>query len=95
MLKYSMEPVVDPYDLAEAIQEKFGDTSLGTYADNMEFALFGEDYTNYTCQSYTFDCEPTPSYGVDEEMAQIRSYANKILREAFPDRTSVLISIYW
>ena len=95
MLSYSMKPVVDPYDLAKAIEQKFGREALSGCENEMEAALFGDEYNNYCYQEYHFDTDPTPGYGVTEDMARVRSYANEILKEAFPDRTFVLISIYW
>lgn len=95
-MKYEMMPVVDAYDLQQALELQFGPDVMGN-EDVMANVLFGDEYSNYSLKRYYFNQnEVYEGYlWQNEERIRIRNCVNAMLRDMFPGREAILVDVSW
>lgn len=95
-MKIEMMPVIDSYELQEAMKLQYGPDFFGEDG-TIEDVLFDVDYSNNTCKYYFYgsDEKYEGKFWQNEEYIRIRNCINGYLRDILPDRNVVLISIVW
>ena len=94
-MEVKMMPVIDSYELQEAMKAQYGPDFFGEDG-TIEDALF-EDYNNNTCEYYFYgsDEKYEGKFWQVENYVRIRNCINGYLRDILPDYERVLISISW
>ena len=95
-MKYEMMPVVDEYELQQALELQFGPDIMGN-EDVMANVLFGDEYNNYSCKRYCFE-EDEVYEGhswQNEEHIRIRNCVNAMLRDMLPGHHTILVDVSW
>ena len=95
-MKIEMMPVIDSYDLEEAMKLQYGPDFFGEN-EFIEPILFGEEYSNDIYKFYYFINDEIfeGKSWQNEERIRIRNCINGYLRDILPDCERVLISISW
>ena len=89
-MQYEMMPVVDAYELQQALELQFG-------PDVMANVLFDDEYNNYSCKRYCFEKDEVYEghFWQDEERIRICNCVNAMLRDMFPGRHTILVDVSW
>ena len=95
-MKYEMMPVVDEYELQQALELQFGPDIMGN-EDVMAKVLFGDEYNNYSCKRYYFEEDEVyeDHFWQNKERIRIRNCVNAMLRDMFPGRHAILVDVSW
>lgn len=95
-MQYEMMPVVDAYELQQALELQFGPDVMGN-EDVMANVLFDDEYNNYSCKRYCFEKDEVYEghFWQDEERIRICNCVNAMLRDMFPGRHTILVDVSW
>ncbi len=88
----TMMPIVDSYELQNAVNLQFG-----CDIKDIDELLFGECRPNDSYASFSFDCLEVYAYPrwQDEEEIRLRNLVRTYLQDILPDYSRVLININW
>ena len=95
-MQYEMMPVVDVYELQDALELQFGPEVMGNQ-DHMSQVLFNDEYSNYSLKRYYFGQDEVYEgrHWQNEECIRIRNCLNAMLRDMFPGKSVILVDVSW
>lgn len=101
-MKYEMRPVIDIWDLHDALEAQYGEEFTEQYGGNANYLcyfLFGDSYTNDCYKSHYLEIEefdPINCPWQNEQHIHIMNCINTLLLNTLPAGTErVLIDVSW
>ena len=92
-MKHRIMPVIDIYDLEEAIEIQFGEEILAHYETRQ--LLFDDHFMNDCYMRYYFGDVFDADEFDDENQSYVLNLINQFLRDEFPGQDVVLVDVSW
>ena len=94
-MKYKLLPIIDIYDLQNAMVSHYGDDFRTC---ELRQILFGDQYMNDVYKRYSWEdglLEYTGAFWQDEENIRLENCVISFLADTFPNHKEVIINVAW